>query len=146
MGVHSGDEEALTNWIVSVSRRGDLKRKRVFVEDIEHKEEAERLALLKLGVNPLEHNTHAEIVDIKVSILNPNDPKELYEKALIELDEVKQKYKKEQSLSIENLKRAERAERDLDRLTKSDDPILGNLAQIRFVIDEIENHLEKRKR
>ena len=134
----------MNDWIVVVKYQGTNVIKRVFVEDIAYEDEAERLALLKLGVSSEDHQIRAEIIHERVSIENPaNNTKELYEEAVVELTATQRKLKEAEDLSDANLKRAEKAETERDRsieiiaLTLSDVWILdGTLKRIHKRIEK----------
>ena len=136
----------MNDWVVVVKYRGTPERKRVFVEDIQHEDEAERLALLKLGVSSVDHETQAELIHERVSIEEPiHNWKELYEQALVDLEVVQLAYQKEKSLSAEHLKHAEKAGIERDRLIEDRIFALNHLALVRATMDRIQKRLEREK-
>lgn len=135
----------MPDWIVTVGRIGNPERKRVFVEDIPSIEEAETVALLKLGANPDQHEARAEFVDARVSMDTIYaDQKELYEKVVVELSDIRQKYQEETSLSSTYLQRAEAAETEHAIIIREDVLIQSNLAAVNRALDNIHKTLHKR--
>lgn len=136
----------MKDWVVAVKRRGIPSTKRVFVENIEHEDEAAQLALLKLGASPHEHETRVDLIDKRVSVENPNyDPEKMYEEALIELAEARRACHEAETLSTLNSERVERVERERDRLIRIVTLTETDLNLVRSKLDDIHKGLGMRR-
>ena len=121
----------MSDWIVVVSRQRDHHRKRVFVEDVVSEDEAEKMGLFKLGVTSRDHDARAELVDEKVS---PETPyysfKEMYETALVELNDTKRELEEANNLVTTYRNHIEEIERERDRLIHAQNPVQNKLNRL----------------
>lgn len=133
------------DWIVVVKSRGASGKRRVFVEDVAYKTQAEQIALSKLGVTFLGYETHAEIVDERVSAeISVHMRKEMYDRVVIELAEAQKAFREVSSLTSGYLARAEIAETERDHLSEVNTLAQTNINLVRSELDDIQKSLERR--
>lgn len=129
----------MSDWVVVVKRKGDPNRKRIVVEGVTHEDEAEALALSKIGGDSDDHEAHAELIDDKVSVDDPNyNLKEMYDEVVDELAETRRIYQEAVQISTMLQERAEKSEVECNRLAEVNSLIHSKIGYIQVELNEIQ--------